>query len=96
MTERKHPVRDQGLIVTCEAGHQQTIYLPDHGRAEATQLGQVMDGTSPLFMTSPRNDPESTLARCAFPCDSLVGRIAGQSTCNTLIRAEPFGYEAPA
>jgi hypothetical protein len=70
-----------GLVVTCEGPrqHQQTLYLPDHARTDAEALGGILDGTSPLFLLSPRDDPASKLARC----------------CGALIRAEVFGYAEP-
>ncbi len=79
--QRLHPVRDQGLVITCENGHQQTIYLPDHSETEARMLGAIMDGTSDFFVSKPREHPleGSRLAKCGI-CDAWF-------TCQI------FGYE---
>ncbi len=37
---------EQGIIVTCTSGHQQTIYTPDHVAGDAHRLAALIKDTS--------------------------------------------------
>ena len=57
------------LLTTCENGHRQSMTVDGYTREDADALAGMIDGTSPSFVTSPREDPKSTLARCQWPVD---------------------------
>jgi hypothetical protein len=56
----------RGIRITCERGHTQQIYTPNHDVKAAQLLAGLLDGTSPLFVALPRTHPiiGSTIGRC--------------------------------
>ncbi len=47
----------------CKA--KQTITLPDASEEGARRIAELMDGSSPLYVRSPREDQDSMIGRCA-------------------------------
>lgn len=75
--------KSQGILATCENGHEQRIYTPHMSRQEAVDFAAMLDGTSPMFAHSPRTDPlpGSRLGRCGY--------------CSTWFDCTLFGYPDP-
>lgn len=57
------------LLITCEKKHRQSMTVDGYTREDAKVLAGIIDGTSPSFAISPREDPKSSLARCQWPVD---------------------------
>ena len=79
------PPTRQGVEMTCETGHTQRIYTPDHTEIMAAQLAGLLDGTG--LLQDPRNDPEPNMSQ------SMIGRC---QICGAWFRAKVFGYEDKA
>lgn len=78
------PPAGTGILMRCPRGHEQRLFTPDHTLEEATWLAGLLDGTSPAFVTSPRD----CLAQ-----GGLIGRCA---TCGELFTCTLFGYRDPS
>ena len=70
---------EQGILIRCADGHEQRLYLSDYDAARARQLAKLLDGTSPLFVSPPRNNPipGSLLGRCHICCSWLTCTLFG-------------------
>lgn len=88
---RKNPATVRGILATCERGHESKVFTPDHSRDEAAMLAGLMDGTSKMYVHSPRDSrfPSTVIGRCAWvdPQDA-VGR-----PCGWMFTTRLFGYE---
>lgn len=73
----------QGIVIRCEAGHEQRILTPDFTREMAQELGTMMDGTNPIYVYPPREFPMegSKLGKC--------------QRCGAWYKSTLFGYDAP-
>jgi hypothetical protein len=62
-----------GIEAVCGNGHVQRISLQGYTRQYAEQLAGLMDGTSDLYHTKPRDNPiiGSPLGRCGI-CGSWI------------------------
>jgi hypothetical protein len=76
----------KGIKLTCESGHVQTIWTPDHEHASAARLAGILDGTSSMYAISPRDPkhPSDKIGRCEWPVE---GR-----PCKAWITATLLGY----
>lgn len=79
----REPTPVCGIRITCELGHTQILTTPDMTEAEARLFAGLLDGTSPLFVVSPRTQPRS---------DALFGRCL---RCGTWLTGTLVGYEEP-
>jgi hypothetical protein len=55
----------------CRGGHTQKLTIGPCTKEWAESLAGLLDGTHPLYVTSPRDDANSQIAHC-LTCGSLV------------------------
>ena len=68
---------EQGLQLACDNGHRSRWYLRGVTLEMALDYAAMLDGTHPMFVYSPREDPGSPWGHCSVP------------RCGALFRAEP-------
>jgi hypothetical protein len=73
------------LKLKCEAGHEQAIRLEGYSLEEAVDLGQIMDGSSSLFV---RKGPGLLVGRCAVMLRDVDGE---KKCCGKAYRASAEG-----
>ena len=54
------------ILARCTNGHESKITVSGYHRDDAVQLARVMDGTSDLYISSPRGDADSGIGRCGI------------------------------
>ena len=61
---------DFKINVVCENGHQQDIICRDVNKFQVELYAKLLDGTSDIYVTDPRQNPKSRIAKCAI-CRAL-------------------------
>jgi hypothetical protein len=55
----------------CEDGHEQTLDYHGVSRQYVETFAGLMDGTSPFYVSDPREDGVTQIGRCAWPIPIL-------------------------
>ncbi len=77
-------------LTTCGDGHRQELTFEGVSREWVESWCGLIDGTSPMYLHKPCDDPKSVIGKCCWPVDDAVDQYDAPRyrPCGKQIHAE--------